>query len=603
MGCPDITIIEKTECIGNSLATINNNFTSLQDELCNLQSGVSIQNNNTQIGTNVDILNFTGGGINPIVDNNMVVINVPGSDIRKVVGLEETTTNSGGGRNNFFILDDGSLRACGNNIFGETGMGTGGSSISENRIYIPRISAFNPPLETTEKIIKVYTQNACTYVITNKGRLYGAGFNNQAQLGQGDTRTYYPVFRFINVLGDTTIPLNPTSNPAYGWAAAPTDPVVHITAGTGAIYSNLTIFALTQTGRLFAWGQNNLGQAGIPQTTTGNTITTPRRVETFTGNARYVTSGGNDNSVTTYVVTNDDKLFVCGWNALGVAGINNNTASTTNITTFQSVDGLPFNYKVNNVRTGGTLQRNTTFVTLKDGTLWAAGWNISGAVTGVGAPTDSQVAIIKFSRVTGFSDTEYVEDVVTHIDTGAISCWALIRDTADGTPGYRLKCWGNNTSGQLGLDSSGVAASVAVTQSSNWPWLYDNAKVLQVAIGGNDTRKTTLVLDNKNRLWATGYAQSGLLGNGEDIDTPFFTRVLFNPALGTPIKILATNNDSTQTFAVLDQTINLPTTNFLCLLNTGRVLGWGCDSDQSGQLGVDPQPDPTFVPSLVQILI
>lgn len=606
MGCPDITTIEKTECIGNSLATINGNFNILKNELCNLPTGVSVQNNSVELGTDIEILNFTGGGINPIVSNNSVTINVPGSDVRRVICLEEPSTNSGGGRNNIFILEDGSVRVCGNNIFGELGVGQGGGTVFENRVYIPRIAAFSPPFELDEGAFKVYTHNACTYVITTKGRVYGAGFNNQGQLGQGNTRQFWPVFKFINVLGDTATPINPESNPVYGYAAAPTDPVIHLATGTGAIYSNLTIFALTESGRVYAWGQNNLGQAGILQTTTGNTITTPTRVETFTGNAAYVTSGGNDNSTTTYIVTNDGKLFVCGRNFEGQAGINNNTAGAANITSFREVDGLPFNYSVNYVRTGGTLQRLTTFVTLEDGTLWAAGWNASGAVAGTGTPTSGQLIIIKFNRVTGFSDSDYIEDVACHIDQGAISCWALIRDTTNNTPGYKLKCWGNNTSGQLGLGQDKIAASVAVTDNPNWPWLFDGAKVQQVVVGGEGTRKTTLVLDTKNRLWSSGYGQTGLLGNGETIDTPFFVRALFNPALGTPIKIATTNNDATQTFVVGvsgETTLSLPTTNFLCLLNTGKVLGWGCDSDAAGQLGVDPQPDPVFVPSLVQIIL
>jgi hypothetical protein len=35
MGCPSITTIQKNECIGNSLPTINNNFTSIKNEVCN----------------------------------------------------------------------------------------------------------------------------------------------------------------------------------------------------------------------------------------------------------------------------------------------------------------------------------------------------------------------------------------------------------------------------------------------------------------------------------------------------------------------------------------------------------------------------------------
>ena len=93
-------------------------------------------------------------------------------------------------------------------------------------------------------------------------------------------------------------------------------------------------------------------------------------------------------------------------------------------------------------------------------------------------------------------------------------------------------------------------------------------------------------------------------------------RVIYNKALGIPTQLRSTNNDSGYA-------------NFLVLLNTGKVLGWGYDSDPSyvanfrwfiwrftwyywpywyydqtgaGQLGVDASPQITSIPSLVQII-
>ena len=114
----------------------------------------------------------------------------------------------------------------------------------------------------------------------------------------------------------------------------------------------------------------------------------------------------------------------------------------------------------------------------------------------------------------------------------------------------------------------------------------------QIVVAGNGTQKTTLVLDTANRLWAAGYGASGLIGNGTTTTTnSTFQRVAFNPGLGYPIQIRSTNNDVTNK------------ANFLALLNTGKVLGWGWDEVASGQLGVDASPAVTTVPSLVQIVI
>lgn len=46
MSCPDITTIRNTECIGNSLATINDNFVALKDSACDNYSTISTLNAN-----------------------------------------------------------------------------------------------------------------------------------------------------------------------------------------------------------------------------------------------------------------------------------------------------------------------------------------------------------------------------------------------------------------------------------------------------------------------------------------------------------------------------------------------------------------------------
>ena len=585
MACPEITTIPSSECIGNSLITINSNFETLKDAICEItinETGVTVEDEGSQIGANVKIVNFVGAGVNAIVSGDRAQISIPGAEQIKVVSLEEQGINSGGGRDNFFVLNDGSLRVVGLNQRGELGIG-----LADKKVFLPRIAGFTPPLELGEGISKVYSQHNCTYLVTSFGRVYSAGVNTSGQLGIGTTSTTpTPVFTFVNAIGETATPLNDVTNPVSGYAAAklPGNRVIQLCTGSGAVTALLTIFALTEDGRVFVWGANSRGQAGIPTSTTGNLITTPRQSSSFTGTGRLITSAGNNNATTTFVVDTQDKLYVVGRNQDGQAGIGNNNTGFVNIDSFQLVTGLPFGYRVNNVRVGGTADQITTFVTLKDGTLYAAGRGINGAVTGTTDATGS----IQFVRVQGFTDSEFVEDVAVHADANAITCWALIRD---GVSGYRLKGWGNNTYGQLGLGT--VATTVAVSENTAWPWLSTpGVNVIQVVVAGNGRQKTTLVLDSANRLWAAGYGASGLIGNGRRTTTnSTFQRVVFNPGLGYPVQIRSTNNDVTN-FA-----------NFLALLNTGKVLGWGWDEVATGQLGVDASPDVTTIPSLVQILI
>jgi len=531
---PSIKTILDTECIGDSRQTINDNFNNLN---------VGVNNNTTDIDILYSRLQLT--------DNNT-----------RVIGLEEQGVNVGGGNNNFFILQDGSLRVVGRNTQGELGVG------KTTVVNVPRVAAFNPPLPVGENVSKIYSLCNTVFILTTKGRVFGAGFNGQQQIGQGDTASKL-AYTFINVTGDTS--------------TTPADPIIHLAPGSGAVNTNLTISALTQSGRVYVWGDNSRGQAGIGSVTGGSgDLGIPRLANTFTNTGKYITAAGNNTYTTTYIVDNNNKLFVVGRNADGSAGV----GTTTDLTSYQLVVGLPNNYQVNNIRAGGEVDNNTVWVTLQTGELYAAGFNNKSQVTGT-AVTSNQTSFI---RTQGFTTNEIVHDVAVHADSGFTTVWALIKD---GTA-YRLKGWGSNNQGQLGLGN--ITATITTpTSNPNWPWLADRAKVSQVVVAGNNELKTTIVLDTAGRLWAAGYNGNGCCGN--PTTTTYyntFQRVLFNPALGTPTLLRSTNNGLTIG--------GRPTSSILCLLSTGTVIGWGWDAVNYQQLGVDTTAEIVRVPGIVQIM-
>lgn len=581
MACPTITTIPKTECIGNSLVTINSNFSILRDAICSIQTGISVSKDSIQIGTNIKGLNFIGNGVVvTAAPNETAAVIINSENPLGVTGLEEQSTNGGGGRNNFFILRDGSLRVVGSNTEGELGVSF------PDAVTLPRIAGFSPSLQIDEGISKIYTHCNVTYVITTKGRLYGAGYNRQGQLGQGNTQRRYPYFVFINVIGETQTAINPTTNPVQGYAAAPSDPVVQIATGTGRKSERITLFARTQSGALYAWGDNSNGQSGIPNVkkVSDDIIVTPQRTYSTGGTIVDVQSGGNNGRTTTLVKDNRGKVFVIGSNTNGQAGIDSNSR---NLTAFQEVVGLPANYTANKIRVGGDKDKITVWITLTDGTLWAAGQNNNGQASGNSNTKD----ITKFTQVAGFDSADFVVDVVAHADNNNATCWALIRDG----DAYSLKGWGNNGAGQLGLGTRNNI--IAPSKNDLWPWLQIGAKVKQIVIAGADSEKTTLVLDTLNNLWAAGDNRYGLCGRGDvtnKTNNLNFVQVIFNKALGVPTQIRSTNNSRTNTDGFFCG-------NFLALLSTNKVLAWGFDDKNSGQLGVDATPRTTAIPALVMI--
>jgi len=588
----DITTIEKNECIGNSLITINGNFRTLKESIEGIEPGVTVLNDGRQIADNIGVVNFIGPGVSVASANNIANVIVPGSTTAlRVVRLEEQGINTGGGQNNFFILNDGTMRACGRNQQGSLGLGT-----TDKSAQIPRICAFNPPFQPDEGVNKVYSQGNCSYVITTKGRVYGAGANGGFQLGWAPpagtgTINITSIFQFINVLGESSAPLT-KNNPLPGYEFALTDPVVELATGTGSSSVEITVYARTLSGRLYVWGNNKNGQAGIGGKTP-NVIRTPTPI--LTGNVKRVTSAGSDARSTVWVVDSAGKAFVAGSNSNGQAGIGTTAGENAVLETFTSPGGLPDGYRVKKIYVGGIFNRVSTFVVLEDGSVYGCGKNNSGEISGTGG---GSALVTTFQRIQGIATApllrnEIVEDLVIHSDTlgdsgnnlntSRTTVWALIKD--EGLEGYRLAGWGNNTSGQLGNGQSGIVASPVIA-FSGWPWVQRGARVKQVAIGGNSGNKTTLVLDTDNNLWTAGSNINGRLGNGGTSSVSLFYQVPLNPSFGTPVEIRTTNNNGGHT-------------NFLVLLSTGRVVGWGFDS--AGQLGVDIPPSNISVPSLVQI--
>jgi hypothetical protein len=57
MSCPNIDTIQRTQCIGNSLNIINNNFSNLRESTCDNDSRISLlESQNTDLSTRIDEL-------------------------------------------------------------------------------------------------------------------------------------------------------------------------------------------------------------------------------------------------------------------------------------------------------------------------------------------------------------------------------------------------------------------------------------------------------------------------------------------------------------------------------------------------------------------
>ena len=489
-----------------------------------------------------------------------------------IINVPSPSPNTGGSDSSFFILGDGTIRFVGKNSFGHGGLGASKASTTDI-ITFPRQPAFNPPLAHDEKIIKVYIQVTSTFVISNLGNVYACGKNTYYQLGTGDN-IHKGIFTKI---------MKTASDSSTAIYVGVGDKVEALSLGSGANGDYLTIFARTEQGKLFVWGYNGTEKrAGLGST--NNYITQPTQITTLpsgTDKIVQIAGAGNNKNCVHMYRTQSGKVYSIGESSTGAVG---SGSFSTDRTVFTEPLGLPAGYVANDIVVGGEAGKLSSWIIMSNGDVYASGDNNNCCVNSV-ASVVQQHTFAKLNSLSGISK------LVVHADSSSTTIWALRQTgtTADGEPIYgQAKGWGNNTSGQLGLGT--VAPTVATpTNSGSWPF---SAGIIDMVVGGDNTNKATVVLDKDGNVWAAGYNNTGLCGNGAQAAAQTdFVRTLINPNYGKPKKLLSCANGVSHG--------SEPKACMFLLLETGKLLAWGYDSTSVGQLGIDSSPSRCDFPSYV----
>jgi alpha-tubulin suppressor-like RCC1 family protein len=308
------------------------------------------------LGTNGVILKYT------LMPNSLTFQN---NDI-KMVRFGQSHT--------LILKNNGELYSCGQNYYGQLGLGN-------------NINTFLPTRVTTNGAVEYI---GCGYSSSGyymNGQMYTFGQNTDGQLGLGHTN---------NV--NTPTPLDYTLLPqqAQITTEAPEQldttiqPIIIPSAKlAGSYYSILYI----KNNILYAYGSNIKGQLGLGQSITE--VSELTKVPNMT-NVRSVVCGYK----TSYIITNDDKLYTCGLNDHGQLGLGN----TTN-------QYIPTLVNINNVSMISTSDKYSDYYALilsKDGSLYIIGQlnsqhNIGGYYTINSIITTIPVIITKMALTTVIS--------------------------------------------------------------------------------------------------------------------------------------------------------------------------------------------------------
>jgi alpha-tubulin suppressor-like RCC1 family protein len=370
-----------------------------------------------------------------------------------------------------------------------------------------------------------------TMAIKTDGSLWGWGYNIQGQLGDMESNYSLVEIKDPSTIWDKvssgsshTIAIK-TDGTLWGWGVNGNGQVgdnsatnrpspVQIGTRTGwlnVFAGNSSSFAIRTDGTLWSWGSNAGYELGINDYSSNKS--SPVQVGTLT-NWSFVYS--NDSN--TMAIKTDGTLWGWGDNYYGKIG-----------------DLQPFSAKVSPVQVGTphswssvTTAENLTMAIRNDGTLWAWGYNTSGAF---GNNTSSlyQSSPIQIGTLSNWYKVSRAKSYTMAIKTdGTLWGWGLnnvgqlgtyqifrniISDISEHSSGNyftiaiknngTLWSWGSNSNyGELGIeDRVDRSSPTQVGTLANW---------LKVSAGASHT----LAIKNDGTLWSWGYGGAGQLGTG-----------------------------------------------------------------------------------------
>jgi alpha-tubulin suppressor-like RCC1 family protein len=248
--------------------------------------------------------------------------------------------------------------------------------------------------------------------------------------------------------------------------------------------------AIRVNGTLWCWGSDHFGQLGIGD---GNG---PQRSPVQVGGDStwlQVSAGGGQ----TCAIRSDGTLWCWGANFTGQTGLGPDTAPRFSPVRVGSLDDWA------RVSAG----EFHTCATRTDGTLWCWGYNHLGEL-GAGSTTLESVPV----EVGTAANWGGIAAGAEH--TCALNGQAGGGDTAGAPAGGgdpALLCWGNNSSGQLGLGTLGGIAGTPAQVGARRYWF-------QVSAGADHT----CAIHGDRSLWCWGSNEDGQLGTGGSVsaDSP-----------------------------------------------------------------------------------
>jgi alpha-tubulin suppressor-like RCC1 family protein len=365
--------------------------------------------------------------------------------------------------------------------------------------------------------------------IRSGGSLFAWGYNSSGELG-------------LNTSGYGTNQSSPVQVGTSSWTA--------VSAG------NKHTLAIRSDAKLFSWGNNGSGELGLGDYGYGTNRSSPVQVGTSSWTA---VSAGQYHSL---AIRSGGSLFAWGNNSLGELGLGDygygtNRSSPVQVGTSSWTAVSAGQYHSLAIRSGGS--------------LFAWGGNYWGQL--------------------GLGDYGYGTNRSSPVQVGT-SSWTAVSAGAKHSLAIRsggsLFAWGNNETGQLGLNTSGYGtnrSSPVQVGTSSWTAIAAGDAPAGFGSFGN---QHSLAIKSDGGLFAWGYNSSGQLGISSDASQSSPVQVGGNPKN----ELSSISNVGTSSWTA----VSAGRQHSLAIRSGGSLFAWGFNGN--GQLGLS---DTTNRSSPVQI--
>jgi hypothetical protein len=352
--------------------------------------------------------------------------------------------------------------------------------------------------DSVPKIIEHVSTGYTGMFLLENGILLSSGYGGFGLQGNGSSSTTYYAAVPVQFYNASSTALTGVNRPKIKFIAA--------SAASDQDSSTSAYYAIDTNGFVYRMGHNNYGQLG-DGTTTNNYFFRQLAASAFNNEKIvYLTTGGGASYASVYAITESGKLWSWGYNLYGQLGLNDTTNRSAPVeATAVAASGINGKKITHVLSTGGGASTTRTWVLTTEGKVYAAGHGGDNFGNLLGVYSSTAANAVVFTELTNSSTT------INSGSQKVVSIWATggrystqFAITDGGTANQpKVYSWGYNGYGQLCRNES-ITNTASATVQGNWllgEVQFRDFGDQELNPGTNDSRPNEVIGTQYSAVW------------------------------------------------------------------------------------------------------